>query len=93
VPGIVGWNMRIATAYVVLDADASRFYPPTFAKQPSLGALLMHELGHAVGLGHAGDRNEIMYPTTLAGRASRWGIGDRVGLRLVGAAAGCIPTS
>ncbi|HVU73795.1 MAG TPA: matrixin family metalloprotease [Mycobacteriales bacterium] len=93
VAGVLGLNMHISTAYVVLDADATRYFPPTFAAQPSLGALLMHELGHAVGLGHAGDRNEIMYPTPVPGHASRWGTGDRVALRLVGAGAGCIATS
>lgn len=88
----VHWNFHIATGYVVLDATASRSFPANFAAQPSLGGLLMHELGHAVGLGHAGDPNEIMYPSTVPGRPSTWGTGDRTALHLVGAAAGCIPT-
>ena len=88
-----GWDVRIATAYVVLDAHASKYFPANFNAQPSLGALLMHELGHAVGLGHAGDTHEIMYPSMQQGHPSTWGSGDKTALHLVGPTAGCIPTS
>ncbi len=55
------------------------------------GALLMHELGHAVGLDHPrqADQWEIMYPTVTAKRAV-WGAGDLHGLRRLGKAAGCL---
>jgi hypothetical protein len=55
------------------------------------GQLLMHELGHAVGLDHPrqNDRREIMYPTMTTKRAV-WGAGDLHGLRRLGAAGGCL---
>jgi hypothetical protein len=44
-------------------------------------SLVMHELGHILGLGHVDDRHEIMNPS--AG-PTHWGPGDRKGLALLG---------
>jgi hypothetical protein len=49
----------------------------------SQGRALMHELGHAVGLGHAQHPAEIMYPV-LTRKPARWGAGDLAGLRVLG---------
>jgi hypothetical protein len=85
------WTFRIETGFVVVDAVRTKNFRPGFGTRPSIGAVLMHELGHAIGLNHAGDSREIMYPTLARGLPSAWGPGDRAGLRMVGAAAGCIP--
>lgn len=58
--------------------------PPSYLK-----VLLMHELGHVLGLAHASDPGEVMYPYTI--RARDWGQGDLAGLAKVGRPAGCLP--
>jgi hypothetical protein len=46
------------------------------------GALLLHEVGHVLGLGHVDDPTQVMYPTV--GAAITLEGGDRTGLAAVG---------
>ena len=57
-----------------------------------MGALLRHEIGHMVGLGHIGDPAQIMYPQLLPGM-ELYGPGDIEGLWWLGAAQGCRPAA
>ena len=85
----------IVAGYVVLDPGrhlAGGFGAgPVYGLQGTEGQLLMHELGHAVGLAHPAIRDvtEVMSPV-LTRKLAVWGAGDRTGLRLVGATAGCL---
>ena len=45
-------------------------------------AIVMHELGHVVGLDHVQNRRQIMYPVNTG--QTTWGKGDRTGLALIG---------
>jgi len=46
--------------------------------------ILLHELGHSVGLSHATDRKQVMFGSTWSGTADHYQDGDRAGLARVG---------
>jgi hypothetical protein len=56
---------------------------PRYGIQGSRGQIVMHELGHALGLGHARQRTQVMYPTATR-KPAEWGAGDWAGLRRLG---------
>jgi len=84
VPGPDGASL--VTGQVVLDA--TNRLAPGFGPGTTDGEVLLHELAHAVGLGHVLDPTQVMYPQTTNGE-SVFGAGDRAGLAALGAAAGC----
>lgn len=59
-----------------------------FAKESAVDAtgaeesVVMHELGHVLGLGHVQDTHEVMYPIT--DRQTEYGAGDLTGLAILG---------
>ena len=69
------------TAQVRLDRDTLAY--PSWSGLPGWVAVLRHELGHVVGLGHVDDRRELMYPE--AGLRATFADGDLAGLALLGA--------
>ncbi|GAB46966.1 M66 family metalloprotease [Mobilicoccus pelagius] len=93
--GRTTWH-RAVQGYVVLDAG--RELPGGFGTGSEKGVLgtrgqvLMHELGHALGLDHptTGDQAQIMFHETTY-KEARWGAGDLTGLRRLGATSGCFP--
>ena len=78
----------IVTGQVALDAD--RRLPGGFGPGATEGEVLLHELAHAVGLGHVQDPTQVMYPQTTNSE-SQYGAGDRAGLAALGRNAGCLP--
>jgi hypothetical protein len=56
---------------------------------PYLATVLRHELGHALGLGHATRGNEVMYGNIGSTSPTDYQAGDLAGLHSVGASAGC----
>ena len=78
----------IRAAVVSLDrTDALPLTGPV-----SWRTVVLHELGHAMGLDHAGSTSELMYPVlqrTLTGLQP----GDKLGLAKLGRGAGCVSTT
>jgi Matrixin len=73
-----------------LALDASHQLPRGFGPGATQGEVFLHELGHAVGLGHVLDPTQVMYPQTTNSE-SQYGAGDRAGLAALGRPAGCHP--
>lgn len=92
-PGSAELEDQYVSGVVVVDAEAG--LPAGFDYRYSDGLVLMHELGHLVGLAHVSDPNELMYTSQrLPGHAIEdWGPGDREGLRELGREAGCLRTA
>lgn len=84
------WTWQIVRGYVLMDAVGTAAYAPGFGAGITRGALLMHELAHAVGLSHVDDKTQLMYPTLSGSTAARYASGDLAGLAQVGSGAGCI---
>lgn len=74
---------------VAINADFDA--PPGFASTTDHGSLVLHELGHLVGMGHVSASEEVMFPEADAKSPTDWGAGDRLGLALLGRASGCVP--
>ena len=87
----VHWVWQIKRGFVVIDPAGAHDYRAGFGTGETRGVLLMHELGHAVGLGHVADTTDVMFPVISASSPAVWGVGDLAGLALVGRNAGCIP--
>ena len=80
------------TGEVVIDADRTAGLPASFGAGTTLGELLLHELGHVIGLGHTEDQSQIMYPTLLPISSALYGAGDESGMARLGRTAGCLTT-
>ena len=89
----------LAWTYVsgVVAMDAGERLPGGFGQRYSRGVIVMHELGHVMGLAHVGSPHEIMWsPETSEAPhpdlwQTEWGPGDLEGLRALGRDAGCLP--
>lgn len=55
-------------------------------------AFYLHEIGHVLGITHVPQADQVMHEVVDEADAKGYAIGDTNGLRLVGAAAGCLDT-
>jgi hypothetical protein len=77
---------------VAIDADQAAGLSMGFGGA-SVGSVVLHELGHAVGMAHVQDPTEVMNPVVGPWTPAAWGVGDREGLRQLGTASGCTSTA
>ena len=70
---------QFVSGAVVINASAG--LQDGFDRAPSVGTVLQHELGHAVGLGHILDPFQLMSPVPVV---TDWGRGDLAGLEELG---------
>jgi hypothetical protein len=85
-------QLRLSDAAVVIKRGHSGLQPG-FGAGGTVGTLLLHELGHAVGLRHVEDKSQVMYPVIGSWSPGSYAKGDRAGLTEVGASAGCMSGS
>ncbi|HEX2028334.1 MAG TPA: hypothetical protein VHF25_10085, partial [Nitriliruptorales bacterium] len=78
----------------IVDLDTGQTLPGGFGSGITRGRVLLHELGHAVGLGHVADRDHLMHEplTDHPPGPARYAAGDRIGFRYVGRELGCLAT-
>ncbi len=76
--------------------DAGERLPEGFGERYSRGVILMHELGHVMGLAHVASPDELMWAPDVSDAPvpdlslTDWGPGDLEGLRALGLNAGCL---
>jgi hypothetical protein len=83
------YDKAYVSGELVLDRDPSGI-PAVFGSGATMGNLLLHEMGHLVGLDHVGDPAQLMYPALSGSAPNGYGAGDRSGLARLGSAGGCL---
>jgi hypothetical protein len=80
---------RAVKGGVVFNADYVDRLQNGYGDGLTWGEVVIHELGHVLGLAHAPSDKQIMYPS-ITDRVARFGAGDLAGLRRVGDVRGCL---
>lgn len=71
-----------------ISVDVSLATGPGFGRRSDVGVVLMHELGHVLGLTHTNDPRDLMH-TTVVDAPAEWSDNDRARLADAGESRGC----
>jgi hypothetical protein len=85
-----GDREALVTGQVVLNARRTDLVPGFTDRTDAIGATLLHEFAHVLGLGHSAAAGALMSEDPGTGPVVL-GPGDLAGLRAVGAGGGCNP--
>jgi hypothetical protein len=100
-----GWSSRTVNGRTTYSVAAQRGFvvidTPDMLRRTRIGYgtgarrtnLMVHELGHAMGLQHVSDIHQQMYPVLSSRSPKGLAWGDRAGLTRIGRGAGCINTT
>ena len=83
----ISFTSTIRAASVVVDMGGVAGKPDW--SSTGAGPVLLHELAHAVGLGHVTNTTQLMNGTATASGPTTYAAGDLTGLWLLGASQGC----
>ncbi len=94
VRGVYVSGVLLLNVDAVADLRTGARIPHGFGRGVNWGRVLLHELGHLLGLGHVRSTANLMHHQLGAhtSPSATFGVGDRVGLQAVGRAAGCNQT-
>lgn len=81
-PGAWGDQQYLRSGVVLIDKDAINAKEGTEEFNQALTTVLLHELGHVVGLDHVADADQVMFAAFLP--HATWGEGDLAGLAAAG---------
>lgn len=80
--GAIGGAAEIRVGGVLLNRKSR--LDKGFSKGPvgyNVGQVLLHEIGHAMNLGHAADEEQVMFPIMSAATPNSYAAGDLAGFR------------
>lgn len=84
-------NRVVASAGVAINKQWWPRLRAGFRRGPSRGSLLLHEIGHTMGLMHTPAKPQVMYTTLGTWSRGAYGAGDLTGLERLGLDQGCLP--